>query len=118
MLQMAMPVSEDLSQHMGSYGIHVPFRAIPNTVDMQYSNQLISKPSCHDGVQRILVVANLIEIKGIDLLIRALAILKDKGRKFHLMVVGDGPERNKSNRSGRPDEYHWHDYLLWIKKSA
>lgn len=95
MLQMVMPVSQDLIQHMRYYGIHGPFRAIPNTVDTRIFKPGETKPSFRDGIPRILVVANLIQIKGVDLLLKSLAILKDQGREFQLMVVGDGPERNK-----------------------
>ena len=42
----------------------------------------------------LLYVGNLLAIKGVDVLLRAAARLRDAGRRFHLYVAGDGSERN------------------------
>ena len=94
-LDMIMPVSQDLCQHMRDYGIRGPFLAVPNTIDVNIFHPGGVKPNREDGTFRILVVARLIELKGIDFLINALAKLMDQGRNFQLMIVGDGPERMK-----------------------
>jgi glycosyltransferase involved in cell wall biosynthesis len=43
-------------------------------------------------VYNIVVIANLAPWHGIDLLLKALSLLKFK---FHLHIIGDGPEKNK-----------------------
>jgi glycosyltransferase involved in cell wall biosynthesis len=46
----------------------------------------------------ILFVGRLIERKGAEFAIRALAELRQRGRKLRLLVVGDGPEREALER--------------------
>lgn len=94
-LQLILPVSEDLIQHMEAYRIQGPFHVIPNTVNTNIFYPEAAKPSKPDGMIRILAVASLVEVKRIDLLLHALTILKGKGRRFSLMIAGDGPERGK-----------------------
>lgn len=94
-LKLIMPVSQDLGSHIQAYGIHAPFEVIPNTVntDIFYPDNL--KLSNQDGIKRILVVALLTKVKGIDYLLQALAIVKHQGIKFFLLVAGDGPDRSE-----------------------
>ena len=49
-------------------------------------------PPERDGL-RLLCVARFQEKKGIDTLIDACALLRDRGLAFHLAVIGDGPLR-------------------------
>lgn len=92
-LKLIMPVSQDLVSHIQAHGIHAPFEVIPNTVniDIFYPGNL--KLSNQDGIKRILVVAALTKVKGIDYLLRALALVKQQGNRFIVLVAGDGPDR-------------------------
>jgi glycosyltransferase involved in cell wall biosynthesis len=45
------------------------------------------------GPARILVVASLVPVKGVDGLIDAVALLAQRRRDFHVTVIGDGPHR-------------------------
>jgi colanic acid/amylovoran biosynthesis glycosyltransferase len=47
----------------------------------------------HDGVLRLLTVARLQEVKGIEYALRAIAVVKDKYPNLHYQIVGDGPLR-------------------------
>jgi glycosyltransferase involved in cell wall biosynthesis len=94
-LQLIMPISQDLIIHMKKYGISGPFLPIPNTVDTEIFSPGLAKSSDKDGIKRILVVSRLSKEKGVDLLLRALAILNNEGRNFQLLIVGDGPERGE-----------------------
>ena len=47
------------------------------------------------GAPVLLGVGRLIEQKGFDLLLRALAACQQGGRRAHLVLVGEGPERAK-----------------------
>ncbi|HEV3080282.1 MAG TPA: glycosyltransferase [Gemmataceae bacterium] len=46
----------------------------------------------HDG-KVLLWVGNLLPVKGIDVLFEACSVLRDRGEKVHLYLVGDGPLR-------------------------
>jgi colanic acid/amylovoran biosynthesis glycosyltransferase len=48
-----------------------------------------------DGEFRLLTVARLVEVKGIEYVLRSLAIIKDKCPGLRYFVAGDGPLRNK-----------------------
>ena len=45
----------------------------------------------YNGTVNLLYLGNLDGIRGLDVSIRALRILKDQGHKAHLTVIGDGP---------------------------
>src|SRR5689334_3794554 len=62
---------------------------LPHGVDLQ---RFTSSAACSDGVLRLLAVGRLVEKKGFDFLIAALAGLKIP---FTLTIVGDGPERER-----------------------
>ena len=47
----------------------------------------------HAGELRLLTVARLQEVKGVEYALRAVASLKDKYPNFHYQIVGDGPLR-------------------------
>jgi glycosyltransferase involved in cell wall biosynthesis len=50
-------------------------------------------PAPRDGTIRLLAVARLCEKKGVDTLIDACALLRDRGLPFELRIFGDGPDR-------------------------
>lgn len=47
------------------------------------------------GGRTVLAVGRLVAIKGFDTLIRAAAILRDRGVEFRCVIVGDGPDRRE-----------------------
>jgi glycosyltransferase involved in cell wall biosynthesis len=50
-------------------------------------------PAPEDSGLRLLCVARFQEKKGLDTLLEACALLRDRGVAFHLLLIGDGPER-------------------------
>jgi glycosyltransferase involved in cell wall biosynthesis len=48
-------------------------------------------PCSNNQVLRIIFVGRLVEQKGIDNLLRSAQFLKDRGRRFELRIIGDGP---------------------------
>ncbi len=52
-----------------------------------------------NGTPIILAVGRLVRIKGFDVLLRASRILLDEGYKHSVVILGDGPERTKLERS-------------------
>lgn len=47
------------------------------------------------GDWRIITVARLVEFKGLEYAIRAIRLLKDRGRRVHLEIAGEGPLREE-----------------------
>lgn len=50
-------------------------------------------PACHGDGSRMLYVGRLSPEKGVDVLLRACRLLRDRATEFRLELVGDGPER-------------------------
>lgn len=68
------------------------FAVIPNGID----RDLFHPPDQpHDGVPTVLFVSRLIERKGLHLLLSALGTLLQEGVEFRVLVIGDGPMREK-----------------------
>ncbi|MBT8350419.1 MAG: glycosyltransferase [Deltaproteobacteria bacterium] len=89
-----LPVSKDLKNSIKSYGIKKRFKVIPNAINTDFFNPT-SIPSRNKEKKRILTVALLKPVKGIDYLIRAVAKLIIEREDFVLDIVGDGPNRSE-----------------------
>jgi glycosyltransferase involved in cell wall biosynthesis len=89
---MILPVSAWLQESMQSVGIRGRFRVIPNTVDLNLFFPE-RKKAVRSSLPRLLIVGLLTEPKGIPYLLEALHIVKGKGKRFHLDIVGDGAQR-------------------------
>lgn len=72
-------------------------RVIPNGVDTNAFAAPDRTARSDDEPPRLLTVARLTPVKGIDILLRAYAILNDKGVPFHATIVGGGRERARLN---------------------
>ncbi|WP_310572426.1 glycosyltransferase [Gemmatimonas sp.] len=61
-----------------------------------------SRPaSSPDASPRMLVAGRLSSEKGVDVLVDACAILLAKGHRFHLDIIGDGPDRASLERQAQ-----------------
>ncbi len=85
-------VSKDLEQRSRKLGAKQT-RVIPTPVDVS----AFFRRNKLDRQQRLVTVANLIPLKGIDILIRALC----SRPTIRLIVIGDGPEREKLEKLSR-----------------
>lgn len=64
---------------------------IPNGFDQERF-----QPIAHDNpVPQLLTLCRLVPAKGLDLLLKACAILKEQGYRFVLHIIGDGPIREE-----------------------
>jgi glycosyltransferase involved in cell wall biosynthesis len=82
-----LPVSEALRRGIEAHGLHARFEVVPNVVD----TSTFRPNGARNG--RLLAVGLLVEAKGYDLLLEAVALLKQHGRPVRLDVAGDGPLR-------------------------
>jgi glycosyltransferase involved in cell wall biosynthesis len=90
------PSSEDLGRHIAALGVSTPLRAVPNVVDTTLFSPPSQPPARDpDARARMLLVALLDPKKGIEHLLRALALLRRDRDDFTLDVVGDGPLRGE-----------------------
>ena len=85
---MVMPVSEALRDGIRAIGTDAEFRVVPNVVDTDRFHPNGTPPS--SGTRRLIGVGNLYEAKGWDVLLDAVAILRDRGRDFRLDLYGGG----------------------------
>lgn len=86
-----LPVSRFLQQAIEDYGIQAHFEVLPNAVDTDLFHPPVQpRPP---GPSRWLNVAMHVPVKGLDVLLAALATLKDPALDWELDLVGEGPEK-------------------------
>jgi teichuronic acid biosynthesis glycosyltransferase TuaC len=94
-------VSENLKTTLEGFGlrpqkIHVVYRGV--NID-QFSPGSPSgarqRLNLADKGRLLLWVGRMVPVKGLEVLIEACALLRDRGEDFHLAVVGDGPLRSE-----------------------
>ncbi|WP_457742283.1 glycosyltransferase, partial [Thermococcus sp.] len=78
-------------------GLRKPISLVPNGVDVEMIHSVKPLPLKSD----FLFVGRLIPEKGVDFLLRSLALLKRRFPDFRAIIVGDGPERRKLERLAR-----------------
>jgi glycogen(starch) synthase len=77
-------VSRAVDQFLGVNGV-----VIPNPYDSRLFRRLEEVPKTQDMV----FLGRLVSDKGVDVLIQALALLRDRGHRPRLTIIGSGPER-------------------------
>lgn len=81
-------LSENIENHFG-----INSEVIPNIVDTENFQYLYENKKNNDFI--FVSVGSLIEIKGMDLLIRAFSKVFKQNDKVKLYIYGEGPERKK-----------------------
>ncbi|MGO9583724.1 MAG: glycosyltransferase family 4 protein [Acidimicrobiales bacterium] len=86
-----LAVSSGTAEQLKSYiGDSVPIRVIHNAVDLGLIRSV--QPAAAQEEVDLLFVGRLLEHKGVDLLVAAVAMLKTDN-PLRVLIVGDGPER-------------------------
>lgn len=75
----------------------VPFAA---AVDEPHGGEEVREPLSGDGPLRLLFVGRLVERKGVEVLVRALPLIRER-RAVELTVVGKGPRADAIRRTAR-----------------
>lgn len=91
-----LPVSSALQRGMEALGIRARFRVVPNAVDVSLFAP--SDRSHENGDLHLLFVGLLYPAKGVDTLLDAVALVRDRRGGVQLDIVGDGPERANYER--------------------
>jgi glycosyltransferase involved in cell wall biosynthesis len=82
------PVNERLREAVESYGIHARFRIVPNTVD----TEVFHPPLGREGSpSRLVNVAAHVEVKALDVLLRAFTLAARRRPELRLEQIGEGP---------------------------
>jgi glycosyltransferase involved in cell wall biosynthesis len=82
------PVNERLRRAIEGYGVEGRFRVVPNTVD----TALFHPPAERRGSPTTLVnVALHVEVKALDVLLRAFALVAAERPELRLELIGEGP---------------------------
>jgi len=109
--QWVCPVSENLKEHIESYGIKARFKVIPNAVNTKIFFPNLKAVSRTDK-KKLLFVGSLIPLKGIHYLLMALNIVRRQHRSFQLDIVGNGPHKTEyeefSKGLGLEKEVYFH----------
>ncbi len=61
---------------------------IPNAIDLSY----IKNVTASEDVSDVIFAGRLLPNKNVDLLLKSVKILKEKGQNLRVYIVGDGPE--------------------------
>lgn len=88
-----LPVSKGLKVSIKNYNINNKFYIIPNTYDKKIFYP--AKIRIKEEKIKMLLVANITPIKGIDYLLKSLNYLKLKRNDFQLDIVGYGPSKEE-----------------------
>ncbi len=94
--ELLIHVSRFMADYIENFGIKNKYTIVPNTIDTSifyyknYNKNTYSKKKKH-----IIFVGNLTSGKGMDYLLHAISILKEKRSDFILNIVGDGEECSK-----------------------
>jgi glycosyltransferase involved in cell wall biosynthesis len=83
------PVNERLQHAIESYGVQARFRIVPNTVDTEVFT--LASGAQREAPARLVNVARHLEVKGLDVLLRAFAAVAAGRPKLKLELIGDGP---------------------------
>lgn len=90
---MVCPVSRELESHLARFEPRGRYQVVPNVVDVEAFVGQAKHPPREGRPARLLVVATLAPVKGVDFLLRALAEVCAARTDFSLDVVGDGPSQ-------------------------
>jgi glycosyltransferase involved in cell wall biosynthesis len=87
------------------YGRNLQVTVIPELIDLDlWSQQLLvsrrhNQPQAtKQGITRLLTICHFYRRKNLDVLLRAMALLADSGRRFELRIVGEGPMNSRWRR--------------------
>jgi glycosyltransferase involved in cell wall biosynthesis len=81
--------------------IHLVRNALPTPHVAPSLDRFLAQHDLPDGVPRLVFISRLIPTKGLIDTIRAASVLRDRGMRFVLICVGDGPERPKAEEEVR-----------------
>jgi len=87
---MVLPVSEELCRNINTYiNVEKKCRVVYNTVNTNFF--YLPKKKVEKKRKEVIAIGGLVEIKGFNRLIEAIALIVKTRTDLHLTIVGDGP---------------------------
>lgn len=90
-------LAQDLERHVGPLARPVTVSPMPVDVELFAAGRTASKAV----PPRILYAGNLVSAKGVDVLLRAHALLRQRGVPCRLRILGEGPDKPSLERLAR-----------------
>lgn len=87
-----LAVGSELRRAIKDFTPRARVLVVPNPVDTTVFHPGLRPASTEDGRLRLVTTGRLVDYKGVDHVLRATALLRDRGLRPHLDVIGDGPE--------------------------
>lgn len=108
-----LTVSNAFKQYLAQYVDHAGnIQVISNGFDQNRFRPV----SHHNPIPQLICVCRLVPAKGLDVLLKACGLLKERGRNFVLHIIGDGPVRedleNMAKQLGIYEETIFYGYML------
>ncbi len=104
-------LADDIARHVGPLPRPIVVAAMPVDVDAFAAGEETPKGE----PPRILYAGNLVAAKGVDVLIRALALLVARGVPCRLKILGEGPAKERlralARSLGVADRIDWSDFV-------
>jgi len=121
-----LPVSQALQNGIEQYGIRAKFEIVPNAVDPALFHPP-DRPRAPHGPARLLFVGSLIPVKGVPILLEALARVRRQRQDWRLDLIGDGVCRAEYEQlaaeMGLSDHVRFHgrqskpDVAAWMRQA-
>ena len=94
-------------------GLRRPVAVTPMPVDVELFSRGLATPKATPP--RLLYAGNLVPNKGVDVLLRAVAVLRQRGTTCRVKILGEGPARSDLERLARAlgidDHVEWSDFV-------
>jgi glycosyltransferase involved in cell wall biosynthesis len=110
-VNLIMPDSDDLAQHIRAYGIHRPMIKVHNVVDAELFYPAAAGEQVTSPYREVTIIARLDKEKAVGLAIQAVGRLQSQGIYFLLHIVGDGKER--SPLDALVSDLHLSDWIIF-----
>ncbi len=94
-IDLIMPDSAALSEHIRAYGIRRPMKVVHNVVDTDLFSPAAQGEQVTNPQREIAIIARLSKEKAVQLAIQVLCNLHAQGKPVRLHIAGDGEEREQ-----------------------
>lgn len=88
-------LSEDMKIKMNTVCKREDIVILPNGIELDNFKDISSQKQHNKTEKTIIFVGTLRHVKGVKYLIKAMKIINEKSRDTNLIIIGDGPDRDK-----------------------
>lgn len=88
-------LSEDMKRKINDIYTGKNIIILPNGIELEAFKEVYARKQYHKTGKTIIFVGTLRPVKGLNYLIKAMSIIHKKSSDVNLLIVGDGPDREK-----------------------